>query len=152
MYICSPAIKDLWDSSCSLSESAIWIFWHVTVYTLVYLRILASRTPTRACVCVCVCLWVCLCDENWVMSWWIGWEWWNCSQLLKSGRQAMIHWLWELLIEVWKMNQVPQKWKSAILIPLHKKKDRKDVRERGMAFLSIPGKVPLSYSLRGGRP
>ena len=45
-------------------------------------------------------------------------------ELVKNGGQAMIDWLWELLKEVWRMKQIPQEWKNAILIPLHKK-DRK---------------------------
>ena len=37
---------------------------------------------------------------------------------------------------------MPQDWKNAILIPLHKKQSRKDSNNyRGIALLSVPGKV-----------
>ena len=64
------------------------------------------------------------------------------AELLKNGGEAMINWLWELLKEVWKTKQVPKEWKKAILIPLHKKKSRRLCDNyRGIALLSIPGKV-----------
>ena len=47
------------------------------------------------------------------------------GEIVKNGGQAMIDWLWELLREVWKMLQVSQKWKNAILIPIHQRKCRK---------------------------
>ena len=66
------------------------------------------------------------------------------GEMVKHGGQAMIDWLWdpELLKEVWKTKQVPQEWKNAILIPIHKKKCRKVCDNyRGIALLSIQGKV-----------
>ena len=76
----------------------------------------------------------------------------------------MIDWLWELLREVWRTKQVPQEWKNAILIPLHKKQSRKACDNyRGIALLSVPGKVqsltllnrlqanPLSHSVDSKR-
>ena len=64
------------------------------------------------------------------------------AELVKNGGEAMVDWLWELLREVWRTKQIPQEWKNAILIPLHKKKDRKVCDNyRGIALLSVPGKV-----------
>ena len=64
------------------------------------------------------------------------------AKLLKNGREAMVNWLWELLKEVWKTKQVPKEWKKAILIPLHKKKNRRSCDNyRSIALLSVPGKV-----------
>ena len=63
-------------------------------------------------------------------------------ELLKSEGCAVIDWLTELLQEVWKMRRIPQEWKDATLVPLHKKKDKKIcVNYRGVALLSVPGKV-----------
>ena len=54
----------------------------------------------------------------------------------------MIEWLTELMQEAWKTRQVPQEWKNAMLIPLFKKKDRKQCdNDRGISLLSVPGKV-----------
>ena len=65
------------------------------------------------------------------------------AELLKSGGSAVIDWLSiELLQEVWRTRQVPQEWKDAILVPLHKKKDKKICDNYcGVALLSVPGKV-----------
>ena len=64
------------------------------------------------------------------------------AELVKNGGQVMVDWLWELLREVWRTKGVPQEWKNAILIPLHKKRSRKDCNNyRGIALLSVPGKV-----------
>ena len=43
------------------------------------------------------------------------------AELAENGGQAVIDWLWAMLGKVWKMKQVPQAWKNATLIPLHKK-------------------------------
>ena len=54
----------------------------------------------------------------------------------------MIDWMIELLLEVWKVRQVPQEWKNASLVPIHKKKDRRVCSNyRGVSLLSVPGKV-----------
>ena len=64
------------------------------------------------------------------------------AELLKNGGETMIDWLMELLREVWKTRQVPQEWKNATLVPLHKKKDRRICDNyRGISLLSVPGKV-----------
>ena len=62
--------------------------------------------------------------------------------LVKNVGQAMVAWLQELQREVWGTNQVPQEWKNAILIPLHKKQSGKDCDNyHGIALLSVPEKV-----------
>ena len=64
------------------------------------------------------------------------------AELLKNGGDAMIDWLLEILQEVWKTKQVPSEWKKAVLVPLHKKKDRKTCDNyRSISLLSVPGKV-----------
>ena len=75
------------------------------------------------------------------------------AELVENGGQAMIDWLWELLKEVWRMKQIPKEWRNAILIPIHKKKDRKVCDNyRGIALLSVLGKCFPSSSLRGQNP
>ena len=64
------------------------------------------------------------------------------AELLKSGGSAVIDWLTELLQEVWKTRQIPQEWKDATLVPLHKKTDKKICDNyHGVALLSVPGKA-----------
>ena len=54
----------------------------------------------------------------------------------------MIDWLWELLRMVWRTRQVPGEWKSATLVPLHTKKDKKFCDNYGgISLLNVPGKV-----------
>ena len=64
------------------------------------------------------------------------------AELLKSGGSAVIDWLTELLQEIWRTRQVPQEWKDATLVPLHKKKNKKICDNyRGVALLNVPSKV-----------
>ena len=64
------------------------------------------------------------------------------AELLKKGGEAAIDWLTEVVQQVWKSGKVPQEWKDATLIPVHKKRARNDCDNyRGIALLSIPGKV-----------
>ena len=63
-------------------------------------------------------------------------------ELLKNGGTSLIDWLWELLLEGWKSGKAPEDWKSATLVPLHKKRDRKICDNyRGISLLSVPSKV-----------
>ena len=47
------------------------------------------------------------------------------AELLKNGGEAMIDWLWELLQMVWWTRQESSERKSATLVSLHRKKDKK---------------------------
>ena len=59
-------------------------------------------------------------------------------ELLKNGRTSLIDWLWELLLEGWKSGQVPEEWKSATLVTLHEKRDRKICDNyRGISLPSV---------------
>ena len=64
------------------------------------------------------------------------------AELVKKGGETMVNWLLELIQEVWRTGRVPQEWKDSTLVPLHKKKDRKECTNyRGISLLSVPGKV-----------
>ena len=63
------------------------------------------------------------------------------AELLKSGGEAVIDWLTELMQEVWQTRKVPQDWWNATLIPLFKKDGTQCNNYRGISLLSVPGKV-----------
>ena len=63
------------------------------------------------------------------------------AELVNNGGHSMIDWLWELLKEVWQTKQIPKEWKNAILIAIHKKDRKVCDNNRGIALLSVPGKV-----------
>ena len=51
-------------------------------------------------------------------------------------------WLHRVISRVWEQESIPQDWKKAIIIPIHKKGDRKECgNSRGISLLSVPGKV-----------
>ena len=62
-------------------------------------------------------------------------------ELVKSGGETMMDWLVELIQEVWKTSRVPQEWKHATLVPLHKKKIGKSVKTtEGYHYSAFQGK------------
>ena len=64
------------------------------------------------------------------------------AEMLKAGGGVIIDWLSVFFQQVWSTNSVPQSWKDAIMIPLHKKKEMDDCNNyRGIALLSIVGKA-----------
>ena len=64
------------------------------------------------------------------------------AEMLKNKGEVMIDWLLEILQEVWRTKQLPSEWKKSILIPVHKKKDRKVCDSyHGVSLLSISEKV-----------
>ena len=64
------------------------------------------------------------------------------AEMLKSGGEATVEWLFDILREVWRTRRVPVEWKRSVLVPIHKKNDRKVCDNyRGIAMLSVPGKV-----------
>ena len=74
-----------------------------------------------------------------------GWMDGVCVYVCVWGEgEVMIDWLLEILQEVWRTKQLPSEWKKLILVPVHKKKDRKVCDNyRGISLLSIPGQCSL---------
>ena len=48
------------------------------------------------------------------------------AELLKYGREVVIDWLTEVIQQVWQSGNIPQEWKDATLIPVHKKRARNE--------------------------
>ena len=64
------------------------------------------------------------------------------AELLKYGGEVVIDWLTEVIQQVWWSGKIPQEWKDATLIPVHKKRARNECDNyRGISLLSVPGKV-----------
>ena len=64
------------------------------------------------------------------------------AELLKLGEERVVQWLTQLAVSIWQSESVPEDWVKQLTIPLHKNgaHDHCD-NFRGIAFLSIPGKV-----------
>ena len=64
------------------------------------------------------------------------------AELLKNGGEAAMDWLTEVMLQIWQSRKVPQEWKDATLVPIHKKRARNDCDNyQGISLLSVPGKV-----------
>jgi hypothetical protein len=64
------------------------------------------------------------------------------AELLRDTGMSTKVWLHRVISTVWEQENIPQDWKKAIIIPIHKKGDRKECgNSRGISLLSVPGKV-----------
>ena len=56
-------------------------------------------------------------------------------EMLKYGEKTMVEWIFN------EIREVPDEWKKAIIVPIHKAKGGKDMCNdyRGISLLSIPG-------------
>ena len=62
------------------------------------------------------------------------------GDVLKAGGEIIVKWFHEVCNMVWRTGVAPMDWRSAIIVPMHKKGSRK-VCYRENSLLSIPGKV-----------
>lgn len=61
--------------------------------------------------------------------------------LQNTGKHTMI-WLHRVIDKVWRTEEIPEDWRKAIIIPIHKKGDKQECNNsRGISLLSTPGKV-----------
>ena len=64
------------------------------------------------------------------------------SEMLKAGGEVAIEWLVNLFNVVWERGVAPRDWKTAIIVPFHKKGSRLECTNyRGITLLSVVGKV-----------
>ena len=53
-----------------------------------------------------------------------------------------VRWLTRVFQVAWKTDEVPKQWQTSVLIPIHKKRDKKKCTNyRGISLLSLSGKV-----------
>ena len=63
-------------------------------------------------------------------------------EMLKAGGEVVIEWLVKLFNELWGRGVAPRDWKSAIIVPIHKKGSRLECTNyRGISLLSVVGEV-----------
>ena len=64
------------------------------------------------------------------------------AEMIKLGGAESVRWFKSLFDAIWHEKEVPEDWKSQLLIPLHKKGSRTICDNyRGIALLSTPSKV-----------
>ena len=63
------------------------------------------------------------------------------AEMLKLREEAIVHWLTRLSCRMWHSEEVHEAWLKQIVIPLHKRVYDVYDKFRGMALLSVPGKV-----------
>ena len=62
--------------------------------------------------------------------------------MLKAGRTVVVKWLHRIMSLAWDNGQVPEDWRRAVIVPVHKKGSKvKCENYRGISLLSIPSKV-----------
>ena len=66
-----------------------------------------------------------------------------------NGDSALRRRLLDIVVYIWKEGEVPQQWKYAIIIVLHKKKDRAECGNyRGISLVAHVGKILLNIITR----
>ncbi len=74
------------------------------------------------------------------------------GEMLKAGGEVTVRWLHSIVNVAWKAGSVPEDWRKALVIPVHKKGSKMQCTNyRGISLLNIPGKVYariLDYKVR----
>ena len=75
------------------------------------------------------------------------------AEMIKLGGAESVRWFKSLFDTIWHKEEVPEDWKSQLLIPLHKKGSRTICDNyRGIALLSTPSKVFTKANLNHVKP
>ena len=66
-----------------------------------------------------------------------------------NGDPALRRRLLDIVVRIWRKGEVPQQWKDAIIMVLHKKKDRTECGNyRGISLVAHVGKILLKFIAR----
>lgn len=64
------------------------------------------------------------------------------TEILKAGGDIMVNTIHELITELWEKEVIPEDWKEAIVLPIHKKGDKLDCRNyRGISLINCVYKI-----------
>ena len=64
------------------------------------------------------------------------------GEMLKTGGEIAVRWMHSIVNMAWKSETIPEDWRKALVIPVHKKGSKMQCTNyRGISLLSIPGKV-----------
>ena len=64
------------------------------------------------------------------------------AEMLKAGRTVVVKRLHRIMSLAWENGQVPEDWRRAVIVPVHKKGSKvKCENYRGISLLSIPSKA-----------
>ena len=64
------------------------------------------------------------------------------AKMLKGGGSRVVKWLHSVIQLMWKMGEVVEDWRRAVIIPLYKKGNKMVCNNyRGISLLSVPSKV-----------
>jgi exonuclease III len=64
------------------------------------------------------------------------------AEMLKAGGGVLVKWVHRLIRKIWQDEVVPEDWRKAVIVPLHKKGDKSVCDNwRGISLLSVAGKV-----------
>ena len=64
------------------------------------------------------------------------------AKVWKRGGKRLQEKLHELIVDIWRKEQMPQNWNDAIIVPIFKKGSRKECGNyRGISLLSTAGKI-----------
>ena len=64
------------------------------------------------------------------------------GEMLKAGGEVVVEWLHRIMNRAWMNSMVPDDWRKALVVPVHKKGSKVQCKNyRGISLLSIPGKV-----------
>jgi hypothetical protein len=57
-------------------------------------------------------------------------------ELIKAGRKIIRCEIHKLIISIWNKNELPEKWKESLIVPIYKKGDKTDcIYYRGISLL-----------------